>query len=129
MPLRLLCGHVVSFVVHSILTGPCLHLHLQLSVSVAASSTVAAADKGALERRSQAVQAFFHDKLGLSPADNTGAYLSYHIPATQGAALPDFLQELEAVGAQLGVTDLNIGLTSLEEVSSQLDLQHHFFSS
>lgn len=89
----------------------------QLSVSVAASSTAAAAaDKGALERRSQAVQAFFRDKLGLSPADNTGAYLSYHIPATQGAALPDFLQELEAVGAQLGVTDLNIGLTSLEEV-------------
>ena len=115
VPLRLLCGHVVVFVLHSILTGPCLHL--QLSVSVAASSTVAAADKGALERRSQAVRAFFHDKLGLSPADNTGAYLSYHIPATQGAALPDFLQELEAVGAQLGVTDLNIGLTSLEEVS------------
>ncbi|KAL0019978.1 hypothetical protein WJX79_005180 [Trebouxia sp. C0005] len=88
----------------------------QLNVSVAASSTVAAADKGALERRGQAVQGFFQDKLGLSPADNTGAYLSYHIPASQGAALPDFLQELEAVGAELGVTDLNIGLTTLEEV-------------
>ena len=112
---------------HSILTGQ--WLHLQLSVSVAASSTIAAADKGALERRSQAVQAFFHDQLGLSSADNTGAYLSYHIPASQGAALPDFLQELEAVGAELGVTDLNIGLTSLEEVSSQLDLQHHFLLS
>ena len=108
-------------VLHSLLTGQ--WLHLQLNVSVAASSAVAAADKGALERRGQAVQGFFQDKLGLSPADNTGAYLSYHIPASQGAALPDFLQELEAVGAELGVTDLNIGLTTLEEVSSQLELQ------
>ncbi len=108
-------------VLHSILTGQCFQL--QLSVSVAASSTVAAAEKGALERRSQAVQGFFHEKLGLSPADNTGAYISYHIPASQGAALPDFLQDLEAVGAQHGVTDLNIGLTSLEEVSSQFELR------
>ena len=83
---------------------------------MAASSTVAAADRGALEQRSQAVQSFFQERLGLSPADNTGAYLSYHIPATLEPALPDFLQELEAVGAELGVTDLNIGLTSLEEV-------------
>lgn len=69
------------------------------------------------------MQGFFHEKLGLSPADNTGAYISYHIPASQGAALPDFLQDLEAVGAQHGVTDLNIGLTSLEEVSSQFELR------
>lgn len=74
----------------------------QLSVSVAARSTAAAADKDALQQRSQAVQAFFHHNLGLSPADNTGAYLSYHIPATQEAALPDFLQHLEAAAAELG---------------------------
>ena len=89
---------------------------MQLSVSVAASSTAAAADKAALEQRSQAVQAFFEDRLGLTPADNTGAYLSYHIPAPQAPALPDFLQELEAAGPELGVSDVNIGLTSLEEV-------------
>lgn len=90
---------------------------LQLSVSVAANSTAAAAaDKVALEQRSQAVQAFFEDRLGLTPADNTGAYLSYHIPAPQAPALPDFLQELEAAGPELGVSDVNIGLTSLEEV-------------
>lgn len=92
-------------------------LPMQLSVSVAASSTAAAADKAALQQRSQAVQAFFKDRLGLTPADNTGAYLSYHIPAAQAPALPEFLQELEAAGPQLGVTDVNIGLTSLEEVS------------
>lgn len=92
-------------------------LRAQLSVSVAARSTAAAADKDGLQQRSQAVQAFFHHNLGLSPADNTGAYLSYHIPATQEAALPDFLQHLEAAAAELGVTDLNIGLTSLEEVA------------
>lgn len=90
---------------------------MQLSVSVAASSTAAAADKAALEKRSQAVQAFFQDRLGLTPADNTGAYLSYHIPAALAPALPDFLQDLETAGPELGVTDVNIGLTSLEEVS------------
>ncbi|KAL3145244.1 hypothetical protein ABBQ32_000989 [Trebouxia sp. C0010 RCD-2024] len=88
----------------------------QLSVSVAASSTAAAADKAALQQRGQAVQAFFQDRLGLTPADNTGAYLSYHIAATQAAALPEFLQELEAAGPELGVADININLTSLEEV-------------
>ena len=89
---------------------------VQLSVSVAASSTAAAADKAALQRRSQAVQSFFQDRLGLTPADNTGAYLSYHIPASQASALPEFLQELEAAGPELGVADININLTSLEEV-------------
>ncbi|KAL3145132.1 hypothetical protein ABBQ38_001736 [Trebouxia sp. C0009 RCD-2024] len=88
----------------------------QLSVSVAASSTAAAADKAALQQRSLAVQAFFQDRLGLTPADDTGAYLSYHIPATQASALPEFLQELEAAGPELGVADININLTSLEEV-------------
>ena len=92
---------------------------MQLSVSVAATSTAAAADKAALEQRSQAVQAFFQDRLGLAPADNTGAYLSYHIPASQAPALPEFLQALEAAGPELGVTDVNIGLTSLEEVSQR----------
>lgn len=83
---------------------------------MAASSTAAAADKAALQQRSQAVQAFFQDRLSLTPADNTGAYLSYHIPATQASALPEFLQDLEAAGPELGVTDINISLTSLEEV-------------
>ena len=89
-------------------------------MSVAAASTAAAAavaaDREAQERRSQAVQAFFSHHLGLAPADNTGTYLSYHIPGSQAAALPDFLQQLEAAGPQLGVSDFNIGLTSLEEV-------------
>ena len=89
---------------------------MQLSVSVAATSASEAANKGALEQRSQAVQAFFQERLGLTPADNTGAYLSYHIPASQASSLPEFLQELEAAGSQLGVSDVNIGLTSLEEV-------------
>ena len=95
---------------------------VQLSVSVAASSTAAAADKAALQRRSQAVQAFFQDRLGLTPADNTGAYLSYHIPASQASALPEFLQELEAAGPELGVADININLTSLEEVRHECRL-------
>lgn len=91
-----------------------------MSVSVAPAQPAAAADKGTHEQRSQAVQAFFRDRLGLAPADDTGAYLSYHIPGSQEAALPEFLQELEGAGAQLGVADLNIGLTSLEEVRTPL---------
>lgn len=89
---------------------------LQLSVSVAATSVAKAADKAAQQQRSQAVQAFFQSRLGLAPADDTGAYLSYHIPASQEPTLTTFLAELEAEGARLGVTDVNIGLTSLEEV-------------
>ena len=76
-------------------------LNPQLSVSVAAPSTAAAADKEAQEQRSQAVQAFFQDRLGLSPADDTGAYLSYRIPAAQSSALPEFLQELKLLGPSL----------------------------
>ena len=99
---------------------------MQLSVSVAATSVAAAADKEAQQQRSQAVQAFFQDRLGLAAADDTGAYLSYHIPASQEPALTGFLADLEAATASLGVTDINIGLTSLEEVSATMSVVCYF---
>ena len=65
---------------------------LQLNVSITAASTAAstatstaaaaaaaaAAAKGANKQRSQAVQSFFKDKLGLAPADNTQVNAAQH---------------------------------------------------
>lgn len=64
-----------------------------------------------------AVKAAFAEELGVSIVeDATGHYLVFHVPKAQEAALPAFLKRLEAKSAELGIVDLQISLTSLEEV-------------
>ena len=55
-------------------------------------------------------------QLGLAPADETRAYVQLLVPRALEDRLPAFLQRLEAGQQDLGVTDIQIGLTSLEEV-------------
>jgi len=42
--------------------------------------------------------------------------LQFRIPRSAEATLPGFLKELEAKKEELGITDIQISLTSLEEV-------------
>ena len=50
------------------------------------------------------------------PVDETRAYMLFLVPKDREARLRLFLQRLEASRRQLGVTDVQISLTSLEEV-------------
>jgi hypothetical protein len=52
----------------------------------------------------------------VEPAEESRAYITFLVPKAQEAALPAFLATLDARRQELGVTDLQISLTSLEEV-------------
>jgi hypothetical protein len=54
--------------------------------------------------------------LGVEPADETRAYLEFLIPQSLASQLPGFLRELEARSQELGISDVQLSLTSLEEV-------------
>jgi len=52
----------------------------------------------------------------VAPADETRAYLEFLLPQSLAPQLPGFLRELEARSHELGITDMQLSLTSLEEV-------------
>ena len=52
----------------------------------------------------------------MEPADETRAYLEFLLPQSLAPQLPGFLRELEARSCELGITDMQLSLTSLEEV-------------
>lgn len=56
--------------------------------------------------------------LGLEPSDETRAYVQWLVPRELEGRLPDFLAALESAAPSLSVTDVQISLTSLEEVHS-----------
>lgn len=52
----------------------------------------------------------------MEPSDEARAYLQWRVPRSVEDRLPAFLQELEASAASLSIADVQISLTSLEEV-------------
>ncbi|GLI66002.1 hypothetical protein VaNZ11_009613 [Volvox africanus] len=70
----------------------------------------------AVEQRVAGVKRFFQDRLGLAPVDESKAYMHYLISRDKEPQLNSFLAELEARRDSLGITDVQLSLTSLEEV-------------
>ncbi|GIL78966.1 hypothetical protein Vretimale_187 [Volvox reticuliferus] len=70
----------------------------------------------AVERRVAAVKQFFQDRLGLAPIDESKAYTHYLVSRDKEPQLNGFLADLEAHRDSLGITDVQLSLTSLEEV-------------
>lgn len=62
------------------------------------------------------VQAYFKQRLGLDPVDETRAYTTFLVPRDLEPRLISFLGQLECDAPGLGVTDTQMSLTSLEEV-------------
>ncbi|GAX72794.1 hypothetical protein CEUSTIGMA_g249.t1 [Chlamydomonas eustigma] len=73
-------------------------------------------DQALILQRSAAIKAYFFQYMGLHPSEEGRVYLGYLVPKEQESNLMPFLKQLEADSARLGVTDLQISLTSLEEV-------------
>ncbi|GLC34108.1 hypothetical protein PLESTB_000838300 [Pleodorina starrii] len=69
-----------------------------------------------VERRVAAVKRFFQDRLGLAPVDESKAYMHFLIARDKEPLLNAFLAELESQRGSLGITDVQLSLTSLEEV-------------
>jgi hypothetical protein len=70
----------------------------------------------ALACRGEAVREFFISRLGLLPFDEGRAHLHYLVPREHEARLGALLVELEQQRDAVGVSDVQLSLTSLEEV-------------
>ena len=105
----------------------------QLSVAVVGSSVGGSSEKGgavaatthANEEETAALKAsrvavvegLFKEHLGVAgPEDAGGAYIVFLVPKDAEDKLPSFLKMLEGKRKDLGITDIQISLTSLEEV-------------
>ncbi|EFJ52653.1 hypothetical protein VOLCADRAFT_85850 [Volvox carteri f. nagariensis] len=69
-----------------------------------------------VERRAAVVKQFFQERLGLAPVDESKAYMHFLVDREKEPLLNSFLVELEANRGSLGITDVQLSLTSLEEV-------------
>jgi len=80
------------------------------------------------EQRRTQVKQFFKEQLDVEPKEESRAYTTFVIPRERESQLPDFFRLLEHRKTQLGVTDLQMGLTTLEEVfltiTKQADLEN-----
>jgi len=86
-----------------------------ISVNVSPPKASASAVNLAAGRAAK-VKDFFETNLGLEPSDETKAYVQFLVPKSKEKDLPDFLKLLKENSEELGVTDLHVALTSLEEV-------------
>ncbi|GBF93217.1 ABC transporter A family member [Raphidocelis subcapitata] len=78
----------------------------------------ASGDNGAdaLAARAEGVREFFLARLGLLPFDEGRCHLHYLVPREQEVRLGAVLSELEARRPEIGASDIQVSLTSLEEV-------------
>ena len=79
-------------------------------------NAVGAGDADLIQQRSETVRKLFMDRLGLKPEEEGRVYISYLVPNDKEEQLVDFLKELEREADKIGVTDIQLSLTSLEEV-------------
>ncbi|GAX81954.1 hypothetical protein CEUSTIGMA_g9382.t1 [Chlamydomonas eustigma] len=88
----------------------------QVAVSVVPPQTNNHDDQQLILQRSDAIKAYFYERLGLHPSEEGRVYIGFLVPREQEEKLMPFLKQLEVDSARMGVTDLQISLTSLEEV-------------
>ncbi|KAI8472689.1 MAG: hypothetical protein J3K34DRAFT_204610 [Monoraphidium minutum] len=82
----------------------------------------------AVAGRATAIRDFIRSELGLEPSEETRSYLSYLVEREREAALVGLLARLEERRDELGVGDVQLSLTSLEDVflaiARQAELEH-----
>nr|DAD31187.1 TPA_asm: hypothetical protein HUJ06_010038 [Nelumbo nucifera] len=68
------------------------------------------------ELHRQAVKQFFKDCLDVVPKEENKAFLTYVIPHEKEGLLTKFFRELQDREREFGISDIQLGLTTLEEV-------------
>ncbi|XP_062114912.1 ABC transporter A family member 2-like [Humulus lupulus] len=71
----------------------------------------------------EAVKQFFKHHLDVCPKEEKKSLLTFSIPHDKETILPDFLTELQDRESKFGITDIQIGLTPLEEVFMNITRQ------
>ncbi|BBN17980.1 ABC-2 type transport system permease protein [Marchantia polymorpha subsp. ruderalis] len=84
--------------------------------SVGNSPIMPASSPRGEELRRDEVKQFFKDQLGVEFKDETRAYITFVIPREKDRELTDFFNLLEEEKERLHISDVQISLTTLEEV-------------
>lgn len=72
--------------------------------------------KSAAAEKAAAIKAFFLERLGVSPSDESKGYIRFLVPRDRESQLTAFFADLSARGKELGVADTQLSLSTLEEV-------------
>ncbi|KAM3381069.1 ABC transporter A family member 2 [Capsicum galapagoense] len=64
----------------------------------------------------EALKQFFKSRLDVMPKEENKSFLTYIIPHDKEKLLTDFFAELQAREMEFGISDIQLGLTTLEEV-------------
>ncbi|KAK7836999.1 abc transporter a family member 2 [Quercus suber] len=64
----------------------------------------------------EAVKQFFKDHLDVEPKEENKAFLTFVIPHDRESLLKKFFEELQDRQGEFGISDIQLGLTTLEEV-------------
>ncbi|KAK2384736.1 ABC transporter A family member [Trifolium repens] len=67
-------------------------------------------------RHREAVKEFFKNRLDVVPKEENNNFLTYVIPHEREALLTNFFSELQDREEEFGISDIQLGLTTLEEV-------------
>ncbi|XP_028763396.1 ABC transporter A family member 2-like isoform X1 [Neltuma alba] len=67
-------------------------------------------------RNHETVKQFFKNKLDVVPKEENSAYLTYVIPHDREGLLMNFFEELHDKEEEFGISDIQLGLATLEEV-------------
>ncbi|KAJ7956358.1 ABC transporter A family member 2 [Quillaja saponaria] len=65
---------------------------------------------------SEAVKQFFKDHLNVIPKEENNAFLTFVIPHDRESHMTNFFEELQDREREFGISDIQLGLTTLEEV-------------
>ncbi|GBG71074.1 hypothetical protein CBR_g8373 [Chara braunii] len=68
------------------------------------------------EEAGKRVRAFFKTHLDVEATEDAGAYIKFLVSRKKEDALPDFFRRIDEAKEQLGVTDLQLSLSTMEEV-------------
>ncbi|KAJ4961979.1 hypothetical protein NE237_021889 [Protea cynaroides] len=68
------------------------------------------------EPNCEAVKSFFRHRLNVVPKEENKAFLTYVIPHEKEELLANFFAELQEREREFGISDIQLGLTTLEEV-------------
>jgi hypothetical protein len=68
------------------------------------------------ERSVDDVSAFLSSNLALEPAGRGATFVDFNIPRPMLKDLPQFFEKLEDVKEKLGILDVQLSMTTLEEV-------------
>lgn len=63
-----------------------------------------------------AVQGFFEENLGLKASGIAQTFVEYNVPRPLLPQLPTFFEKLEQIQEKLGISDIQLSMTTLEEV-------------